>query len=51
MGEDKKIMNTVERQFPTEEEADQWIETHTIDNADNDGNPELSTKGGVERSH
>jgi hypothetical protein len=34
-------MNTVERQFPTEEEVDQWIETHTIDNADTDGNPEL----------
>jgi hypothetical protein len=34
-------MNTVERQFPTEEEVDQWIETHTINNADTDGNPEL----------
>ena len=34
-------MYTVDRQFPTEEEVDQWIYTHTIDNADTDGNPEL----------
>jgi hypothetical protein len=34
-------MNPVERQFPTEEEVDQWIETHTLDSADTDGNPEL----------
>jgi hypothetical protein len=34
-------MSTVERQFPTEEEVDQWMKTHLFDNADVDGNPEL----------
>jgi hypothetical protein len=34
-------MNTVERQFPTDEEVDQWLKTHLFDNADIDGNPEL----------
>jgi hypothetical protein len=37
----KKIMNTVERQFPTEEEVDQWMDTHLFGNAEVDGNPEL----------
>jgi hypothetical protein len=32
-GSMKKIMNTVERQFPTEEEVDQWIETHLFGDA------------------
>jgi len=26
-------MNTVERQFPTEEEVDQWMETHLFGDA------------------
>jgi hypothetical protein len=34
-------MNTVQRQFPTEEEVDHWMDTHLFSNAEVDGNPEL----------
>jgi hypothetical protein len=40
-GSIKKIMNTFERQFPTEEKVDQWIETHLFGDAEVDGSPEL----------
>ena len=34
-------MNKVQRQFPTEEEVDHWMDTHLFSNAEVDGNPEL----------
>jgi hypothetical protein len=34
-------MNTLERQFPTEEEVDQWMDTHLFGNAEVDGNRNL----------
>ena len=40
-------MNTVERQFPTEEEVDQWMDTHLFGNAEVSGDPELDQLTGV----
>ena len=39
----KKIMNTVERQVPTEEEVDQWMDTHLFGNAEVDAPTSIGT--------
>jgi hypothetical protein len=42
-------MYTVERQFSTEEEVDQWMDTHVFGDAEVDGNPELDQRQAAAR--